>query len=208
MNLTNQTPMHNISYLKKMALLSFFMVMSFQFLVAQDHTAFFERSSSINKSGMYLLGGWAIANLTLGTYGWINEKGSKMYFHQMNTAWNVVNLAIAGYAMWEMTGINVTGMSPDEMMKQHMRSENLYLINAGLDILYVAGGAWMLHASKSNEKRHDLLKGYGRSVMLQGAFLFAFDLTKFAIQYNNRMDFLNNTKVSFSPTGLSLVIGL
>ncbi len=200
--------MQNFSFLKKIALVTFFMMVSAQLLTAQDHVEFFERSSSINKSGMYFLGGWAIANLTLGSYGWINEKGSKMYFHQMNTAWNVVNLAIAGYAMWEMSGISAAGMSPDEMMKQHMRSENLYLINAGLDILYVAGGAWMLQASKTNEKRQDLLKGYGRSVMLQGAFLFAFDLTKFAIQYHHRMDFLNNTQVSFSPTGLSLVIGL
>ncbi|MFP4288432.1 MAG: DUF6992 family protein [Bacteroidales bacterium] len=200
--------MQNFSFLKKMAMVTFFLMVSAELLTAQDHVEFFERSSSINKSGMYLLGGWAIANLTLGTYGWINEKGSKMYFHQMNTAWNVVNLAIAGYAMWEMTGIDAAGMTADEMMKQHMRSENLYLINAGLDILYVAGGAWMLHASKSNEKRPDLLKGYGQSVMLQGTFLFLFDLTKFAIQYNHRMDFLNNTQMSISPMGLSLVIGL
>ncbi|MFW5759056.1 MAG: DUF6992 family protein [Bacteroidota bacterium] len=200
--------MQYTSFLRKMALLSFFIFLNTHFIIAQDHTAFFERSSSINKSGMYLLGGWALANLTLGTYGWINEKGSKMYFHQMNAAWNVVNLTIAGYAMWEMSGFDLAGMTADEMMKQHMRSENLYLINAGLDILYVAGGAWMLHASKSNEKRPDLLKGYGRSVMLQGAFLFVFDLTKFAIQYNHRMDFLNNTQMSISPMGLSLVIGL
>jgi hypothetical protein len=174
-------------------------------LYAQDYEAFYERSTRINQSGMYFLGGWAVANLTLGTYGWINETGHKMYFHQMNAAWNTVNLAIAGFALWDMTQGNMSGMSPDEMMAEHKRIENLYLINAGLDVLYMAGGAWMIHASKNNTKRADMLKGYGRSVILQGAFLFAFDLVKFTIQNSHRSAF-ENTAIGLSPEGLSLIV--
>ncbi len=184
-----------------------FILFSFLYLQAQSHEDFYTRSLDINKSGMYFLGGWALANMATGTYGWIRYDGEKKYFHQMNAAWNVVNAGIAIYALFDMAGTDISAMSTDEMMRKHIRSENLFLINAGLDILYMAGGAWLIHAAGKNEKRHDMFKGYGQSVILQGAFLFLFDLVKFGIQYNHRQNFNELISgVQLSPTGVSMVI--
>jgi len=36
-------------------------------------------------------------------------------------------------------------MGPDELMERHMKIERLYLINAGLDILYIGTGAYLSH---------------------------------------------------------------
>jgi hypothetical protein len=184
-----------------------FFLFSIVYLQAQSYEDFYTQSLEINKSGMYFLGGWALANMATGTYGWIRYDGEKKYFHQMNAAWNVVNAGIAVYALLDMTGTDISTLSADEMMRKHIRSENLFLINAGLDILYMAGGAWMIHAAGRNEKRHDMLKGYGQSVILQGAFLFLFDLVKFGIQYNHRQNFTEaTTNLGLTGNGITLSI--
>ncbi|MBW6478504.1 MAG: hypothetical protein K0B37_03680 [Bacteroidales bacterium] len=185
-----------------------FILFSFLYLQAQTHEDFYTRSLDINKSGMYFLGGWALANMATGTYGWIRYDGEKKYFHQMNAAWNVVNAGIAIYALFDIAGTDISMLGADEMMRKHIRSENLFLINAGLDILYMAGGAWLIHAAGKNEKRHDMFKGYGQSVILQGAFLFLFDLVKFGIQYNHRMNFTEtSTNLGLTGNGITLSIG-
>lgn len=185
-----------------------FFLFSVVYLQAQSYEDFYTQSLDINKSGMYFLGGWALANIATGTYGWIRYDGEKKYFHQMNAAWNVVNAGIAVYALFDIAGTDISALSTDEMMRKHIRSENLFLINAGLDILYMAGGAWMIHAAGRNEKRHNMLKGYGQSVILQGAFLFLFDLVKFGIQYNHRMNFNEaTTNLGLTGNGITLSIG-
>ena len=194
--------------MRKILLFSF--LFSFLWIAAhaQSHEDFYTQSLNINQSGMYFLGGWALANMATGIFGWIRYDGVQKYFHQMNAVWNLVNAGIATYALLDMAGNDISGLSDSEMMRQHIRSENFYLINAGLDLLYMAGGAWMIHAAGNNEKRHDLLKGYGQAVILQGAFLFLFDLTKFAIQYNHRMNFMETTtSIGLTGNGLTLSIG-
>jgi hypothetical protein len=145
--------------------------------------------------------------MIVGGIGMAKTSETTKYFHQMNAAWNVVNAGIAVYALLDMTGTDISTLSADEMMRKHIRSENLFLINAGLDILYMAGGAWMIHAAGRNEKRHDMLKGYGQSVILQGAFLFLFDLVKFGIQYNHRQNFTEaTTNLGLTGNGITLSI--
>ncbi len=194
--------------MQKIIFFLLFSLFSLTFLQAQTHEDFYTRSLDINKSGMYFLGGWALANMATGTYGWIRYDGEKKYFHQMNAAWNVVNAGIAVYALFDIAGTDISMLGADEVMKKHIRSENLFLINAGLDILYMAGGAWMIHAAGKNEKRRDLLRGYGQSVILQGAFLFLFDLVKFGIQYNHRQNFTETTAtLGLTENGITLSIG-
>ncbi len=54
----------------------------------------------MNNIGMGILGGWALANITIGAYGWSQQSGQESYFHQMNLFWNTVNLGIAGFALY------------------------------------------------------------------------------------------------------------
>jgi hypothetical protein len=194
---------HNMQ--KGVVLILFLILATVTLTEAQSYQEFYSRSLDVNKSGMYFLGGWALANITTGTYGWLTHEGDKKYFHQMNAAWNLVNAGIAGYALWATINTDASSFSDTEIMRRHIRTENIFLINAGLDLLYITGGAWMMHAAKNNEKHHDLLKGYGQSVILQGAFLFVFDLVKFGIQYHHRKGFISAlSNVSFSPEGISI----
>jgi len=160
-------------------------------------TDFYINSNQINTSGMYVLGGWAVANIAGGAIGWANSNGSAKYFHQMNVFWNTVNLGIAGFALYNSFNTDISMLSADEMLSKHIKTENLYLINAGLDVVYIGTGFLLKHLSTKNLNKQDLLKGYGNSVILQGGFLMAFDLIMWGIQRNHRLEFLKNTEFSF-----------
>lgn len=194
--------------LKEKSLLAGFLLVWFSLDgYAQDYTSFYQESLEHNKNGMYALGTWAVGNMISGGIGWSRQTGNTKYFHQMNFFWNTVNLGIAGFAYVNAVQTDVTALSATEMISKHRTFENILLINAGLDIGYMGLGYYLRNLSESKDKNKELLAGYGNSIMLQGAFLFGFDLILYAIQRNHRITFLNaiNTDLSFYPTGIEMV---
>lgn len=173
-----------------------------------DYYSFYEKSVNINNTGMVVLGSWAIANIAAGAYGWANNSGQSKYFHQMNLFWNTVNLSIAGFALYSNFSGDISSMTASEMISEHSKVERLYLINAGLDVLYVGTGFLLKHFAENNSKRHDLLKGYGNSVILQGSFLFVFDLVMWGIQHTRKINFSENMSLFISPEINAIQLGL
>lgn len=171
----------------------------------QETDAFFAKSNAINRTGMLVMGGWAVSNMLYGGYGSAKFENDKKYFHQMNLMWNVVNASIAGFALYKLGSTDLSAMSAEQMMAKHNQTQNLYIINAGLDLLYIAGGAYMVQVSGKNEKHRDRLKGYGQSVVLQGGFLLVFDLALFLIQQNHEKNFVAAASfVSLTNQGITL----
>lgn len=164
-----------------------------------DYNTFYTKSLSTNNTGMYILGSWAVANMVAGGYGWSQTTGQTKYFHQMNLFWNTVNLSIAGIALYSNLTTSFADLSAAQMLEKHTKTENLYLINAGLDVLYIGTGFLLKHLATQKPKRHDLLKGYGNSVILQGGFLFVFDLVMWKIQHNHRLNFIQNLSFDVLP---------
>lgn len=171
-----------------------------------NYEDFHEKSYAINRTGMYVLGSWAIANMASGAAGWAFTDGATMRFHQMNLFWNTVNLGIAGFGLY--TSLKSAGnfMTSDEIIHQHLKMENLYVINAGLDVLYIGAGFYLRHLSTKKPKRHDLFLGYGNSVILQGAFLLVFDAVMWGVQRTNRLDFLQHISFSVVPETAAMKI--
>ena len=179
------------------------------FVWAQDsYPDFHEKSTAVNRTGMYILGGWALANITSGAAGWALSEGSAMRFYQMNLFWNTVNLGIAGFALYTILGDAGNFMTSDEIIQEHLKLEKLYLINAGLDVLYIGAGFYLRHLSAQKPKRHDLFLGYGNSVLLQGGFLLVFDAVMWWIQRSNRLDFLQHVTISTDPNTTAMKIGM
>jgi hypothetical protein len=185
--------------MKSILLTLLFVLCTFSLVFAQEIEIidFYKKSNQINTTGMYVLGGWAVANIAGGAIGWSNSTGSAKYFHQMNLFWNTVNLGIAGFALYNNLTDDFSMQSSNEMLLKHRKTENLYLINAGLDVVYIGTGFLLKHLSVSNLNKQDLLKGYGNSIIMQGGFLMVFDLVMWGIQRNHRLDFLNGTEFSF-----------
>lgn len=190
------------------ALLLFFIFWStITGLFAQNHEQFYSQSLENNKTGMYVLGTWALGNIITGGIGWGQATGKNKYFHQMNLFWNTVNLGIASFGYINTINTDMASLTGEGMLAKHQMFENILLINAGLDIGYMGLGYYMTHAAKTKEKHKNMYKGYGQSIMLQGAFLFVLDLAMYVVQRDLRNDFLGGEmlELSFSPQHLSFI---
>ncbi|MEE4215714.1 MAG: hypothetical protein V2I34_11655 [Bacteroidales bacterium] len=182
------------------------MLLSLTASAQESFPDFYTQNIKINNTGMYILGSWAVLNLATGAYGWSEYSGDRMYFHQMNLFWNVVNVSIAGFALYGNYTTDTGSFSQQELMEKMLKTENILLINAGLDIGYIGTGFLLRHLSGKSDKRADLLKGYGSSLILQGGFLLVFDLILYGVLRADRMDFLNKVDIAMLPDGF--MIGL
>ena len=121
-----------------------------------------------------VLGGFAVANLTTGTTGYfVAEAPAWRAFHGTNAAWNTVNLGLAAAG-----SVSLARRADETLAQRQARGAKLHrvlAINAGLDVGYMATGA-TLWAVGSQQNRPEL-HGAGASLLVQGAFLLAFDLT-------------------------------
>jgi len=176
--------------LKTMVLL-FFLSTGLLAYSQQDSVRFYEKSRSINITGMYVLGSWALLNIASGGAGWYRGEAANRYFHQMNVMWNTVNLAIAGFSIVSQYAAPISLLSPAELAEKHLTTERLYLINAGLDVLYMGTGIGLKAWSEKNSRHQYRLNGYGNSLLLQGAFLLVFDAAMYLIQHTRRISFGN-----------------
>jgi len=175
----------------KALLLIFVMLVSVPVFSQANYSSFYAESLKINNTGMVVLGSWAILNISAGAYGWSRYTGQNQYFHQMNLFWNVVNLSIAGIALYGNTHTDYSVWEQGMFLEKQLKTQNLFLINAGLDIGYMGGGILLRHLSGRYPNNSDRLKGYGNSVILQGAFLFVFDLVMYGLQRSHRGQFLD-----------------
>ena len=139
---------------------------------------------NINETAMLVLGGWAVGNILVGTYGNFKATGEAKYFHQFNAMWNVVNLGIAAFGYFNAVNSDPSSMTNLEIIKDFNSLQNFLLLNAGLDVAYIATGLYLKERSK-NSSSAERLRGYGNSLLLQGGFLLLFDVSLFFIHQNN-----------------------
>lgn len=117
----------------------------------------------------------------------------------MNLFWNSINLAIAAGGIISNNAIDLSILNDQQMMDKHIQTEKIFLINAGLDLLYIAAGYGMIHQASKYPKHHDRLRGFGKSVILQGAFLMVFDAAAFAWQRNFRLNYTDEISLQMQP---------
>ncbi len=161
----------------------------------------------ISKTGMIVLGSWAVGNILIGTYGNFKANGEAKYFHQFNAAWNIVNLGIAAFGYFNAVNCDPALMTNVEIIKDFNSLQNLLLLNAGLDVAYIATGFYLKERSK-NSVNVERLRGYGNSLLLQGGFLLLFDVSWFFIHQNNANVNLYPHLESFLAGGVGIGINL
>lgn len=149
---------------------------------AQDLEEFNSQRLNLTANGMLVLGTWGLANLTVNPVLQFNATGSRKYFHQMNTMWGAVNLGLAGVGYYNAIKGNPSLFSLAQTISEQQSMEKILLLNTGLDIAYLSTGFFLREKSKSHTNRPERLYGYGNSLILQGAWLFAFDLGFYLLQ--------------------------
>ncbi|MGF7214436.1 hypothetical protein GGR92_000576 [Spirosoma lacussanchae] len=151
------------------------------------------------------LGSYALANIAVGSIAAGQTSGQTRYFHQMNVYWNLFNLGIAGAGLLGGRKRSTGGETLADAVRQHENLKQLLLVNAGLDVAYVVGGAYLRQRADLKPDKADQLRGYGTSVMVQGGFLLAFDLVNYFIA-KNRGDRQERLLLSAGPSGVGVVV--
>ncbi len=70
---------------------------------------------------------------------------------------------------------------------------------------YIAGGLYLTERANSRPGQADKLRGYGKAVMAQGAFLLAFDVVNYLI-FKKRGDPQQIQLIGQAPIGVRLTI--
>jgi hypothetical protein len=143
-----------------------------------------------NQQGMLILGTWAVVNLILGAVASFRTHGQTQAFHQMNAYWNVVNLGIAAYGYWQASQAAVLNFW--EVLVEQQQIEKVLLANSALDFGYIALGLYLIERGRRLEK--DKWVGFGKSIVLQGAFLLLFDVILYVFQQQLGIEFLELVK--------------
>lgn len=146
--------------------------------------SFHQQRKDINQTAMLVLGGWAAGNILAGTYGNFKSNGEAKYFHQFNAMWNVVNLGIAAFGYFNAVNSDPALTTNVEIIKDFNSLQTFLLLNAGLDVAYIATGFYLKERSK-NSSSSERLRGYGNGLLLQGGFLLAFDVALYFIHQHN-----------------------
>lgn len=195
-------------YMKKQFFLFAFFLLFFASCYAQDSLLLEvnQQRLQINKTAMWVLGSWAVGNMATSGILRSQTSGSTRYFHEMNVFWNVVNLGLAGGSLYATYRADPGGFTLWQSLGEQESIEKLLLFNAGLDVGYIMTGAYLMERSRRATNRPERLKGYGQSLLLQGGFLLAFDLTFYLIQHKVTNPTLQQLiqGLSVTPQGMGL----
>lgn len=154
-----------------------FLVCSLGLMAQADNIVEFHQVSlQTRQKAMIVLGSWAAGNMLLGASLMPSRQGSDKHFHQMNIMWNAVNLGIAALGYWQASKATPEGWDSYEVVKDHFNMQKVLLFNAGLDVGYMATGLYLTERAKRGGEQSDKLRGWGQSIMIQGGFLFVFDI--------------------------------
>jgi hypothetical protein len=110
---------------------------------------------------------WALLSLALGTLS------GRRFWRGMGgqfIGWALVNLGIASFGITTSENRRVAltdQLAPEVVEREAENLRRLLWINTALDLLYVAGGRWLVRRGKH---------GTGWGIVVQGTFLFLFDL--------------------------------
>jgi hypothetical protein len=147
-----------------------------------------EARRALNRQGMTILMGWALANMAVGGAAMWRTSGRWRGFHEMNAGWSLVNMTIGAFGYWGNRGPMPGQPSLWLTIAEDASIREVLLLNAGLDVGYMAlGGLLWERGLRTDSAR---MVGWGHSVLLQGAFLFVFDLTLYGLHRGRSADWM------------------
>ena len=141
------------------------------------------------QTGMIVLGSWALLNIGTGLALRSRYDDDRRHFHTMNAGWNAVNLGLAGFGYFRSRRFRLKEVSGTEFSNHYVNTRQTLLFNAGLDLAYMGAGWALMERSRYDTERDLQWRGFGHSLLLQGAFLFVFDLALYQWLGSERLQF-------------------
>lgn len=179
-----------------------------QVQVQENVQGLHDRYRAINRSAMGVLGAWSAGNLIYSGLAIGHHRGEERHFHTMNLGWASVNGLIAGLGWFQASRLPLKADHPAAVIKRQSDIQQVLALNTGLDLAYMAGGWWMWERGRRDSGNAAHLRGFGKSLILQGGFLFAFDLSLWLVHRRSSARFLQGIRVSPDGQGLGMRIPL
>jgi hypothetical protein len=125
--------------------------------------------------GLGVLGTWAVGNMAVGAVGAGLATDERVrWFHLGNLLWNTVNLTLATVGLVSDWNTDASIFNAKDSLKASSSTVTIYGVNAGIDLGYLATGAFFWQRGST---MHDArMVGFGQALVLQGAFLAVFDV--------------------------------
>jgi hypothetical protein len=182
----------------------FLFILFSNFLCAQDFGKTIPEEKALERDAMIFLTSWAGINITAGASAYFLTKEPEWkYFHEMNVFWNSVNLGLGIAGLCNSLNKEKYSFDKTTRIKQIKKTETVFLVNTGLDVIYIGSGLLMKHFAR-NSNNTDRLNGYGNSLLLQGTFLFLFDGIEYFLFKNCRYRILENKNLTLKTEGVGL----
>ena len=173
-----------------------------------EYNQFNKERINISKKGMIVLGAWSLANVAAGAYGLSTTNASvDKNFHKMNMMWGGINFVFAAAGYVGAITDNKT-YDLNKSFKQQQSIEKTFLASTAFDVVYITAGLYLTEKAKNDTDKSAIYKGYGQSVMLQGAFLMCFDAAMFLIEnkHGNKKLYRFIDNINLSSAGIVMQI--
>ena len=130
---------------------------------------------------MKVLGSWGLLNVAAGGIGYFTAKQDEpKYFAEMSLAWGTVNTGIAGLTMRALKREMALKTNSEGYYHSYLSNKRIFLINAGLDVVYIGAGVGLTAYAPQSKKDQDMYSGFGKAIVVQGIFLLLFDNVMFS----------------------------
>ncbi len=166
--------------------------------------------NGITRKAMITLGSWSVLNIAGGFIIAGQTHGEAHYAWQMNAYWNFINLGLSAAALIQSRRTMAQSATTDGNVNAQEAIGKLYAVNFGLDVAYMIGGFYLRERGnrEANDKPRDRFKGYGTSLVVQGAFLFLMDGVMLHVHHRNSLrlqQHIRQLELASGPNGLGMV---
>ena len=124
---------------------------------------------SQQQSAMAVLLGWGLVNVAAGAAIAASSPGYRD-FGYMTAGWGLVNAGIAAFSLYSGPPFDPASVTISEYLRDEQLFNRILAINSGLNVAYIGVGASMARWGSSSRIRQ-----FGSAIIIQGAFLMAFD---------------------------------
>lgn len=129
----------------------------------------YQHRLSQQQSAMAVLLGWGLVNVAAGAAIAASSPGYRD-FGYMTAGWGLVNAGIAAFSLYSGPPFDPASVTISEYLRDEQFFNRILAINSGLNVAYIGVGASMARWGSSSRIRQ-----FGSAIIIQGAFLMAFD---------------------------------
>jgi hypothetical protein len=129
----------------------------------------YQQRLSQQQSAMAVLLGWGLVNVAAGAAIAASSPGYRD-FGYMTAGWGLVNAGIAAFSLYSGPPFDPASVSIAEYLRDEQLFNRILAVNSGLNVAYIGVGASMARWGSSSRIRQ-----FGSAIIIQGAFLMAFD---------------------------------